>query len=308
MLNKDEIKEFIKLRSQHVPFLNTIDSINIVTPKNLNSKDATQKVFLCDNSNKNIYIVTLSNADFPHRVNDSESIKKQVCAGLQEIFSTVFLKALDQGYYEGLSYVVEPAKLSISENRLQRFIQKHLYARLILKWWLDVVRDTKKTMPATYIEHVVLPQVESLKNATDLPIDLKGFAQEGYAALKKHPHPLFFTFEHNDFRFQNIVIEPKFDFRFYVIDIDSMTLEGTPIYDLIHFSMSMNFSEKKFMSILNHLTNTLKCSVNDCKLYLLISLAHLYANLNCFPVQRFNQNALGKIKYFENSMRGIKQK
>lgn len=251
--------------------------------------DATRK-FSVQTASAAKFFLIISGLGNPLLVKRAAENIQSVRANVSSEVARHILQPVMIGTDGTLSYAVWSAKKPFpSKGRLEKFFARYRYAKPVLNWSKDLIRETLKDGDISVF-------VGNLRRIYDEEAFPQTMRED---ALKAEQRALTGTWQpkhcvqHGDFWSGNILLptgqrEPSF----YIIDWAGMQSNGYPFLDLARMLMSMHCGSRLCTHHIKELRNYANCDHQDVISYTLSGLGHIGRNLEHFPLSRYQSMAI----------------
>ena len=266
--------------------------------------DSPSKSVLIDVAGHPFGVLMLSNAvneKFVSRAVDQARIAKEM---LGEKLGNVILETAAEGVFRGLSYAVWPFREPLSSARFSRFLQKKILAPRALRWLREASERTRREVDETAASQSYGRPLEFISTHASLPPAMREAAKDAIARLESGVWRPFYTLEHGDFWFGNMLLPTKSTRRFHplgfvLIDWGGSKSEGNPFLDLLRFGKSVGLRDRGLRMEIAHLCRVLRCDSCGARSYLLAALGTLGMNLEYFPETRYLETCVAVFAQLE---------
>ena len=251
-----------------------------------NVADDSTKI-LISNQKKPIGVILCAKtslSDIPNRnANRAIEIKAKLSGAAQE----TVLAPLAHGSKEGIGYTIWPYIPPISKNRVINYLQRKYHCHAMFHWIIDSSKQSKTSVSTENLEsHFILPLEQLSKDSLIAP-EIRSDIQKQISGLSNREWAPYHVMAHNDLWTGNILLNKKNTYGISIIDWAGADYESFAVYDLVRLAMNLRVGDKFFVAQLRSLCDVLECDPEHARGHLLSSFAHLAANLDNFPHDRF---------------------
>lgn len=260
--------------------------------------DDTAKLLITNRAGQPSAVVYWSPAAMPRRVARDTERAEQARAALGPELGIVIPAPLVAGEIEGRSFVVVPYFRPLRKRRWSGAIQRASLRSWALDWLCAATQRTvASTTPERTQRDFEAPLAALAANAK-IDRSIRDRASHAIRKLREGAWRPRYVLAHNDLWKGNFLSRegtiswlPKLGaanrIPFVIIDWSGSRVHGHAIYDLVRLSMSLGVSLRRFRFELRRHCLILGCDIGDAASYLLASLGHLGAHLECFPEDRY---------------------
>lgn len=255
-------------------------------------KDATLAFYVDGKRRTNDVVLLISNYYFPDVVEADVARAREIALRVSQHVGRHIAAPICEGKYGNQTYATFSRLSSLSDFRLIRLFQKNNAAKIILPWLIDLAKETKEERgaPDEYENYFVHPLV-TLCNDKLVSADVRNLASEYLEFVHNRKTELFTVVQHGDFWIGNVFFErrilPEINptlGEFSVVDWRGSSLDGYPCIDFLRLCSSMfNIGSARNKELLAQYLDALEISQDEFRLYCLLALGRLGAELDQFP-------------------------
>jgi hypothetical protein len=258
--------------------------------------DVTYKGVITDQNGTPAAFILCANPIGKTLVKDNVEKARAAKALLQAPHSQVIDLPFLNGDVQGISWAIYDLNTPLTRNRWIWQLQKRLLTTLVGKWLIDVVDQTRKTIPDKERTPAIMSPLESLCRENSFPREMVKSAEDAITRLESGAWNPCTTLAHNDLWRGNIMLPPNarvFTRQFRVIDWAGADTCGIPFFDLFKFLQSFTVPRAHGKKLIQSHCDILECRPMDATGYLLAALGVLGQNLNQFPHHAYVNLAKG---------------
>lgn len=232
----------------------------------------------------------------PDHVERAVARAQQAGEALGEELGRPVLRPLTHGWYEGLSYVVWPHRLPLSNQRGLWRLQRYWLRPHLFRWLRQATRHTLQSPSSSGTETGFVVPLQALVDCPELNPRIRAHGAAALSRLRAGTWLPVHVFEHNDLWKGNILLNAPMsrclwsapaEGLFSVIDWWGAKVSGHGFYDLIRLAQSWQLPRGQLAAEVEAHCHILNCNLADARSHLLASLGALRLNLEGFPVERF---------------------
>lgn len=253
-------------------------------------RDAPRRFFLRDGGGRLIWVVAISNSDFPEAVADWAARGRRVAALLDATMRETVVLPEAEGRIDGRSFAIWPAYETWSENKYLRLVQQVASTKRVLRWLVELARQTRQD--AGFADDLVAP-LSVLESETELPAELRRRVADLIGNVERRGFGPVRIAQHGDFWYGNVLQDrmpglPGSSLR--VIDWGTGRVDGYPFVDILTFISSLPRPlQKRGPAMMRFYMTSLGQQLDDAAIYQAAALGDLGRNLAQFPRRRYLQ-------------------
>jgi hypothetical protein len=239
-------------------------------------------------------VLKVSPPAFPNVISDMTAKAQQARIALGPHLGDVIPVPLGEWQMNGVTCALFERLTPIHDHGFRDFFQRRTIALQVLRW-LRKVTEIDRGVP-TGLE-------ECLRALEHCPSER--VKEAGRIALSQTAGRSFQPRSgvmHGDLWLGNVMLDPSGARDFMIIDWGGSQANGFPIFDLIRFAESTGLGARALRRELEAHALSLKCHVEDTRIYLAGALGHICLHLEQFPMERFIAMAERNLRTLEGAL------
>ena len=254
--------------------------------------DYCEKFVALDVAGRPVAFIAVSPASHPGSVRDAADTARAIQGALGPDLGAAVLAPWFIGDLDGQSYSITAWCKPVSSRRWRSRWERLCMGPGVLAWLADATRHSAAEIVDA--DDKIRAPLQSLIATAALDDATRRSAAAALDALERgHWRPRSVV-AHNDLWWGNFVHRSRIDAHappFRVIDWAGGKIDGTPFYDLVRLSLSLNLGRRRLRRELQAHAALLGCQPADSLHYLCVALGDLSRSLGEWPVQELAATA-----------------
>jgi hypothetical protein len=261
------------------------------------SPDSMAKIIVRDTGERPVACVLCSDPLSPRAAAHSMARAREARAALGPDLGRVILEPLEEGDIDGLSYAILPFRTPSLQSRLGSLVFRAFFAPSVFRWLERLTEATARELPPALVDRDFAQPLARLAAMGEPTV--RTAATGALERLRTGRWSPRHVLMHGDFWGGNLLFDlapggppsPPGSLGFVVIDWETLSLSGYPMFDLIRLALSYTLPPAWLAEHVAAHCRILGCDREDARSYILAALGVFEGTRNHMPLPLFQQMA-----------------